>query len=401
MKKKSSVSDSSKENDQDFYRKDISIIATAFLMKFIGLWIANSKEEQRRRNLALFYTVIAIIFGVWVQTRDFYYSWPDFNNCAYVGCNILSLCLILVKLFILIIHRREFIDLILYTYKNFWHLNYDINEKLLLANCKKICIMCMVILNSCGLLTVISYILTPIIANIGKNQSDRIHPFNMRLDLPILTVSPYYEIVFVLQVLSLYYVAVCYISFDYLLCLINLHVTTQFRILQYRLMNIGGADTINRQTFKSCIRQHQTYIWYCCRLEDIFTLVALGHVLIFSLLICLLGYQTFLADSLTRRFTFTFHLGGSLNLLFLFTYSCDGLIQESVNIGTAVYKCPWTTLPMNRAGRNVRKDLQLIIIRSRRPCCLTAGGFFPISLATFTRVLSTGMSYFTLIRQSI
>lgn len=36
-------------------------------------------------------------------------------------------------------------------------------------------------------------------ANIGKNKSDRVLPFKMWVDLP-LSVTPYYEIMFVIQV---------------------------------------------------------------------------------------------------------------------------------------------------------------------------------------------------------
>lgn len=67
--------------------KDFALLMTAFLMKIVGLWLAESKEEQRRRHLTLIYTVVAILFGVWVQFRDFYYSWPNFgvsNNNFYV-----------------------------------------------------------------------------------------------------------------------------------------------------------------------------------------------------------------------------------------------------------------------------------------------------------------------------
>lgn len=37
-------------------------------------------------------------------------------------------------------------------------------------------------------------------ANIGRNESDRVLPFNIWIDLP-LTITPYYEITFVLEVL--------------------------------------------------------------------------------------------------------------------------------------------------------------------------------------------------------
>lgn len=44
------------------------------------------------------------------------------------------------------------------------------------------------------------HICTYISANIGRNESDRVLPFNIWIDLP-LTITPYYEITFFLEVL--------------------------------------------------------------------------------------------------------------------------------------------------------------------------------------------------------
>ncbi|XP_033203188.2 odorant receptor 10-like [Bombus vancouverensis nearcticus] len=400
------------------YTKDFALLMTSFLMKIVGLWLTKNKEEERTRQLTLMYTVVAILFGVWVQFRDFYYSWPNFGDCAYTACNILCLIMVLLKLSVVFIHKKEFIELLVYTHKNFWHTNYSYNELLLLQNCRKISIVCISLINVCAQGTVFGYVLTPIVENIGRNHSDRVLPFRMWLDLP-LSVTPYYEILFVLQVLSLYHVGICYICFDNLLCLINLHAATQFRILQYRLLYLG--ETIEKQpneyaiketlpsnylknyhtVFKCCVREHQDRINYCQRLNNIFTYIVLGHIVVFSLLLCLVGFQVLMANSPpTRRLIFVFHIVGSSSQLLLFTYSCDTLIRESTNIGTAVYSGPWTHLTMDKIGKLLRKDLTMIILRSSKPCCLTASGFFPVSLETCTKVLSTAMSYFTLMRQS-
>ncbi|KOC59501.1 Odorant receptor Or2 [Habropoda laboriosa] len=297
------------------HTKDFALLMTSFLMKIVGLWLAKDSKEERKRRYTLIYTVVAILFGVWVQFRDFYYSWPNFGDCAYTACNILCLIMVLLKLFVVFIHRKEFIELLVYMYKNFWHLNYDCNELLLLQDCRRISTICITLINFCAQGTIVSYVLTPIIANIGRNSSDRVLPFNMWVDLP-LSVSPTYEIVFVLQVLSLYHVGVCYICFDNLLCLMNLHAATQFRILQYRLSNLG--DTNRKQVddnessaalsrfaencykaFKNCVRQHQNHITYCHRLNEIFTVIVLGHILVFSLLICLVGFQVLVENIIT------------------------------------------------------------------------------------------------------
>lgn len=82
-------------------------------------------------------------------------------------------------------------------------------------------------------------------------------------------------------------------------------------------------------------------------------------------------YATQAESSTPRRLIFIFHISGSFFQVILFTYTCDGLIEESSNIGIAMYSAAWATLPMDETGRSLRKDMQLIIMRSKRPCYLT------------------------------
>lgn len=106
------------------------------------------------------------------------------------------------------------------------------------------------------------------------------------------------------QVLSLYQIGVCYFCFDNFLCIMNLHAAGQFRILQHRLTHMNIAkDEESPYTcpphcavkyyaaFKGYVKEHQVLIAYCDKLEEVFNLIVLGQVLMFSLLICLDGYQ--------------------------------------------------------------------------------------------------------------
>ncbi|XP_043793999.1 odorant receptor 4-like isoform X2 [Apis laboriosa] len=89
---------------------------------------------------------------------------------------------------------------------------------------------------------------------------------------------------------------------------------------------------------------------------------------------------------------------GCMCQLLMFTYSCDCLMNDSMSVANAVYNSLWLYLPMDKYGKILRKDLMFVIMRSRSPCCLTACGFFPVSLETYTGILSTAVSYFTLLR---
>ncbi|CAD1468672.1 unnamed protein product, partial [Heterotrigona itama] len=112
-------------------------------------------------------------------------------------------------------------------------------------------------------------------------------------------------------VLSLYHIGITYFCFDNFLCILNLHVAAQFQILQYRISDITGLmnreKTLRKdqkfsansscfankcyETFKKYIRQHQALIEYCKKLEEVFNLIVLVQILVFSMMICLHGYQ--------------------------------------------------------------------------------------------------------------
>lgn len=94
-----------------------------------------------------------------------------------------------------------------------------------------------------------------------------------------------------------------------------LHVSGQFRILQYKMTNVHKATNAHQDikdpnqnmlylsdvclaALKDCIRQHQALIEFCKLVDEVFRVIMLLQVLIFSILVCLVGYQLFLVSIL-------------------------------------------------------------------------------------------------------
>ena len=50
------------------------------------------------------------------------------------------------------------------------------------------------------------------------------------------------------------------------------------------------------EKLKMYVRHHQTLINFCDRLENVYTMLILGQVLVFSVLICLFAYQGLLVS---------------------------------------------------------------------------------------------------------
>ncbi|XP_076650264.1 uncharacterized protein LOC143357629 [Halictus rubicundus] len=395
---------------------DFSIALTSFFMKVIGFWVSADPVEQRRRNVTLTYTIVLLLFAVYVQTADFYYSKGDFTAYLFISVNILTVLGGLLKICVLYPHRKDFFSLVHHLQEQFLNSDYDNHEKSIVHRCTSLCTIFIGLLTLFAHLTAFSYAVSPLMANIGKNESNRVLPFKLWIDLPV-TMTPYYEIAFTLEVLSLYQICVAYFCFDNFLCIMNLHVASQFGILQYRLTNLRYKyDKLNLLgdlqvcmlhstkdvyvTFISYVHHHQVLLAYCKKLEATFNLIVLGDIVTFSLVICLNGVQALMTDS-ARRFIFLFFLLTSFVHLLMFTYSCDGVMHESVKVATGVYNSPWCNLTFNKYGRMLRKSVILIIMRANVPCYITARGFFPITLETYTKVWSTAASYFMLVRQTL
>jgi len=96
-----------------------------------------------------------------------------------------------------------------------------------------------------------------------------------------------------------------------------------------------------------------------------------------------------MTDVVIRKCIFASHFIGGLIQLLIYTWTCNDIIVQSGAISDAAYNSKWYLLPANGPGKALRKGLIMIMIRARRPCTLTAGGFAVMSLDTFTGVSAT------------
>ncbi|XP_046142388.1 odorant receptor 4-like isoform X1 [Osmia bicornis bicornis] len=390
---------------------DFSIVSAKFITKYTGIWLPQNVTEERQRKISATYTAGALLYGIYLHVVDIYNSWGDATRCMYLTMNMMCIGMSTIKMLILNFNRAKLTDAFFYAERHFWHCKYTPEERLIFAVSVKYCTRYAIFAIAFLHLSLSGYVVTPIVENLGRNKSDRVLPFKMWVDWP-LSETPYFELMFTFQVISAYVIGISYISPEMFLCVFNLHVMGQFRILQYRILNFWNVESKEMNAImytdhcyaalKKCVQHHQLIIEFCMKLEQIYTMTIFVHVAILSLLMGLDCYEIIVADtSRSMLLTFVFHVIGSLIHLCFLTYTCHFMIEESTNITTTVYSGLWCTLPMNKVGRSIRSDMKFIMIRSLKPCCLTAGGFFPVSLETFTALLSSTFSYFTLMRESM
>ncbi|XP_046739382.1 odorant receptor 49b-like [Diprion similis] len=417
-------------------------------MKVVGFWYAETKRGKWILVATLIYTFTAVIFALAVVWVDLYYIWGNLYDVAEIVAAIIPVISGIVKLSIATTRRSELINLIVFSEKNFWNAKHDSFGQRVLRECEKRSIIVLCGMAFCVEGTVISYLMKPLFDNQKLNGTDRALPFRLYVDLP-LTVTPYYEITYTIESLSTIYVGISFFCFDNLLSIFNLHVVAQFKILQHRLEtlcdeyvshvsdgqqvtedphearneryseDIFGKNVILRtesdcaksviqknyadpcksvnDKLKACVKRHVFLFDYIERLENLFSWMLFCQIGVSSCIICFAGFETFLAG----RRELIFHFTGSVLQTFIFTWTCNEISLESGKVGEAAFRSKWYLMPISEARRSLHSSLMLIVIRSRRNSCLTAGKFHKISSQTFKKIMNTNLSYLSVLRKQI
>ncbi|KAF3054604.1 Odorant receptor 033 [Nylanderia fulva] len=390
-----------------------SVSITRIFMKMVGLWYVETAREQLFLRIAFGYAVWAIVFAILVEGVDLYHCIGDFYAVTSNLCATLLLVMILVKLGSFMFYRDQIMDLIHYAEENFWNVTYNEVGTQIMKRYDKLGMSMVYTFTCIVVIATFNYVFAPFFEPQATNETEKILPFKLWIDFPYH--SPYYEITYVIQSLSTIHSGICTCCFDNFVSTFNIHVAAQLKILAHKVETIAedcintviGKNYLSETDFamltfrnlRDCVKQHLMLIHYVHNMQRVFTVILLGQLLLSSVVICFGGFQFLAADVVIRKCIFAFHFVGGLIQLLIYTWTCNDIIVQSAAISDAAYNSKWYLLPDNGSGKAVKKGLLLIMIRARRPCALTAGSFAVMSLDTFTGILSTAMSYFTLLRQ--
>ncbi|XP_046740619.1 odorant receptor 83a-like [Diprion similis] len=424
--------------------RNVSIKVSRFYMRVVGIWYAETEREKRMLNGAMIYSILALLFALVIVVVDLFHVWGDFHETTTGLLVVITVVSAVIKLLIAIGRKDAIIDLLIHSKKYFWEVTYDSFSEQMLDECERkgIILLCSMACAVQG--TAMAYLINPFITDNGSNDTQRALPFTIWIDLP-MSETPYYEIFFTVECLTTTHSAICFFCFDNLLCILNIHLVGQFKILQHRLETLCDkfvihVDDENENTYpetaderfpknifnrnenprlkidftksgakknrldlsgkaynnlKECVKQHLLLFNYVERLEYIFSPILLYHIGFSSLILCLAGFESIVA----KRGESILHMISAAAQILIFTWTCDEIIDHSMGIEDCAFRSKWYTTPDTEEGRSIRTGLIIIMMRSRRACFLTAGKLRAISLQTFTSILGTTSSYLSVLRQ--
>ncbi|XP_039307234.1 odorant receptor 13a-like [Solenopsis invicta] len=139
------------------------------------------------------------------------------------------------------------------------------------------------------------------------------------------------------------------------------------------------------------VRKHREALELAQLLEDTFTIPLAMQIFIatIGMSITLLQITEKTSDNL-EAMRYVFYVGGQLIHLFFLSFEGQRLIDHSLQIRNKMYSSCWY-----KASTRLQKMIMLVMMKSLHPSFLSAGKIYIFSLQSFTSVLQTSMSYFT------
>ncbi|OXU28468.1 hypothetical protein TSAR_011465 [Trichomalopsis sarcophagae] len=198
----------------------------------------------------------------------------------------------------------------------------------------------------------------------------------------------------------------------------TIHGAAKFAIVKRDFEKIDRTTWTDNKIVGNCVRRHQECIRFAETVEDIINILALAQFVISTGLMCFGGFQlTTMLEDRARLTKYTSFLNTAVTELFIFSFSGQSLKSEVICAKKAAYtlfsylRNFHTNIPIvmksedvaefaytsNWIGSVLSTNLRMIILRSRKPCTITAGKFYDMSLESFLKVMSSSFSYFTVL----
>nr|AII01107.1 odorant receptor [Dendrolimus kikuchii] len=224
-----------------------------------------------------------------------------------------------------------------------------------------------------------------------------------------VTKSPAYEIAYVHQSLAVTLLALTNGSFDTMVISLVAVCRCRIRLLQLTLRNlfedieVNGkrllSDDDNRKVaerLRACIIKHQAILESGFQIRTCFSYSILAQFTVSIVILCVSAYQVGEVE-LDNKLRLVFMIAYLLSMavqVFVYCYQGNCISEESVEIADTLYEMPWYVCSLS-----IRKTLLVMMVRSRRPIELTAGGFATLSLGCFMSIIKVSYSFFTVLRQ--
>ncbi|XP_076375628.1 odorant receptor 82a-like isoform X2 [Megalopta genalis] len=217
----------------------------------------------------------------------------------------------------------------------------------------------------------------------------------MNMNLPFNTnISPTYEIVMIMQFVSLITSTYVYSICSALLLMMMVHMGCQVDILCQAIAKI--ATSKDHKQFQFVARRHQELIAFSERIEKVFTFIAVAQLLSNTVVTCCVGYIIIYTlqegNDLPQLLKYACSYIAICSEVFTYCYAGEYLNMKvnfvSDMIVDTAYQISWYNLEPSMS-----RHVILLLLRSQKGLRLTFGKISTLSLQTFSGIMKSSASY--------
>ncbi|XP_017066795.1 odorant receptor 13a [Drosophila eugracilis] len=405
--------------------KELSFPIQCVWLKLNGSWPLSESSEEKKNQPFYGYSFLSNAYIIWAwyviasvgitisyQTAFLLKNLSDIiittENCCTTFMGVLNF----VRLIHLRLNQRKFRDLIEHFSYEIWITDHSKNA--VAANCRKrmITFSIMTALLSC---LIIMYCVLPLVEIFfGPELDPQDKPFPYKMVFPYNPQNSWLR--YVLTYMFTSYAGVCVVTTlfaeDTILGFFITYTCGQFQLLHERIekilkgTNAETAENIQLERLKCIVQKHNNIIRFAKSLEDFFNPILLANLMISSVLICMVGFQIITGKNMFigDYVKFIIYISSALSQLYVLCENGDALIKQSTLTAQVLYECQWEgsdrvkSYSYKSTSKRVRNQIWFMILCSQQPVRITAFKFSTLSLQSFTAILSTSISYFTLLR---
>nr|QEE82737.1 odorant receptor 19 [Conogethes pinicolalis] len=405
----------------EIYHKEFlkPLMVTLKMLKHSNVRFCKSEVPFLERNWRFFYIVPIMILHT-ISLTAFIVNLIMDGNDPFEDAYMIPICFIslehCIKMCILMKKREQIRDVIT-NIGNIWRSTglTDDQKKMKEELLKKL-YNAGLVFNNIGMVVTIQYLMVPLFETLVRRlvleqEVELMLPLTINYPFEIDT-WPLYLAIYGFQVYSLHCTACAYLGFAWLLVVLTCYLNIHFLLLQEDLILVK-PETSNRLsylpeeegeithywepstlTIDDFIRQHQTVILLADKLNAAVNKITFTIILFATLNI---SFFAIAVKASAGAVDMVNNFGAILVIMmniFILCYCGELLRSSSSGIALAAGKNLWY-----KGDLGYQKKIRFIMMRSQKPCSLTALDVSPISLETFNKVLKTTWSYFSLASQ--
>ncbi|KAK1118303.1 hypothetical protein K0M31_015009 [Melipona bicolor] len=359
--------------------------------KIISIWpLAEDSSEReilfRRFHLfCMFFLVIVMSVAVTADVVHNIDNLDEATECALI-CTAFYLCV--VRLLVYSSHQEDMLYVVNTMRKDWVSSSHE--DRAILEERTMFAFRLVKYFISTVAATIVLFMFVPILEIYVLGSNEKMLPFRGYFFINH-TVSPVFECFYLFNVTAGGFGGSMIAGATGFNLVVIMHGSGKFAVLRRRLEELNGEDPNSTAVMSNYVIRHQEAIEYADALERIINVLALGQFVISTGLICFAGFQiTSMMEDKGRLMKYSTFLNSAILELFMFSFSGNGLMDESEAVGDSAYGSGWI-------GSDFCQTLQIMMMRARIPSKITAAKFYAMSLESFSAVLSTSFSYFTVL----